>query len=178
MDTLTAAEFKREQRGVLVAMGCALVLVVAVMAGVALRDHATPVLIFSDRLKAVLRVDLFVVIWLAATIGNVARHRFFSSQDIAGSSSGSGSADVRQASAILQNTFEQTVLAIFTHMVIVATFDHSVALITAMTCLFGAGRLLFWAGYRYGAKGRAFGFALTFYPNVLGLLACLAATVF
>src|ERR1035441_6700399 len=36
--------------------------------------------------------------------------------------------------------------------------------------LFCFGRLIFWIGFRRGPVGRAFGFALTFYPSVGALL--------
>jgi uncharacterized membrane protein YecN with MAPEG domain len=54
---------------------------------------------------------------------------------------------------------------------VTATFVRAVAVIDALVILFAVGRLLFWIGYRRGAAGRAFGFALTFYPSVLALLA-------
>jgi hypothetical protein len=62
-------------------------------------------------------------------------------------------------------------------MIVVAAFVRSNAVIAALVCLFAAGRLLFWAGYRRGAKGRAFGFALTFYPSALALLASTIAAL-
>ena len=115
-----------------------------------------------------------MAIWFAAAIANVARLRFFSERDIAGSSAGPGSDEIRSAGAILQNTFEQAALAVAAHLVIAATFARSVALIDVMVVLFAAGRLLFWIGYEHGAEGRAFGFALTFYPSLVGLIAAAA----
>jgi uncharacterized membrane protein YecN with MAPEG domain len=63
------------------------------------------------------------------------------------------------------------VLAVGAHLIVVATFGTSTAIVAALAGLFAVGRLLFWIGYRYGAKWRAFGFALTFYPSVLALAA-------
>jgi hypothetical protein len=37
-----------------------------------------------------------------------------------------------------------------------------------LAALFSLGRLAFWIGYRHGAPWRAFGFAVTFYPTVVG----------
>lgn len=170
-------DFKHEQRSVALAMAGAFVTTVLVLAVVAIFDRAAPAVPFETRLQMAIRADLFVICWLAAAIANVARLRFFSERDIAGSSAGSGTADVQQAGAILQNTLEQVGLAIFAHMIVAATFRHPNALIETLVCLFAIGRLLFWVGYRHGAKGRAFGFALTFYPSVGALLASAAAAL-
>jgi uncharacterized membrane protein YecN with MAPEG domain len=149
----------------------------------------TRALPLADRLKMTIEADGLVVILLAATIANVARLRFFSEQDIGGSgsagsastasaSTGSastgGSDKVRRASAVVQNTLEQAVLAMATHLVVTTSIVHSQALVQTMVGLFAVGRLLFWAGYKRGATGRALGFALTFYPSVIGLVASLA----
>jgi uncharacterized membrane protein YecN with MAPEG domain len=164
-------EFKQEQRGVALAMASALVAAIVALSSAALVDRAAVAAPFAARLQFALRADLFVIVWFAATIANLARLRFFSEHDIAGSSAEAGSTEVRQAGAILQNTFEQAGLAIVTHLIVAATFTRSAAVIKVLVCMFAMGRLLFWAGYRYGAKGRAFGFALTFYPSVLALVA-------
>lgn len=173
----SAREFKKEQRGVAMAMAAALVTTIVVLSAVAAAQAADAVP-FPDRLQGALRADLLVVAWLAAAIANVARLRFFSADDIAGSSAETASGKVRVASAILQNTFEQAGLAVVAHMIVAATFNRSSALIVALALLFALGRLLFWAGYGKGAKGRAFGFALTFYPSVLALLASALAILF
>ncbi len=158
-------------------MVSALVVTVLVLSIVVVVDRAATPAAFAIRLQSALRADLFVIVWLAAAIANVARMRFFSGSDIAGSASEMGSEKVRQANAILQNTFEQVGLAIVTHLVVAATFDRSIAPIQTLVCLFAVGRLLFWIGYRHGARGRAFGFALTFYPSVLALAASATAIV-
>ena len=166
-------DFRQEQRGVAWAMASALVLTIGIMGVALMMDHGAAVP-FVSRLQFAIRVDLLVVAWLAAGIANVARLRFFSESDIAGSGGGPGSDKVRVAGAILQNTFEQASLAVAAHLIVAASFDRSNALIAALAGLFAVGRLLFWLGYRHGAKGRAFGFALTFYPSVLALLASAA----
>ncbi len=165
-----APEFKREQRGVALAMAGALATTIMVLGIVATSDHSASAP-FANRMQAAIRTDVFVIAWLIAAIGNVARLRFFSEKDIAGSSAAAGSIEVLQAQAVLQNTFEQAGLTFFTHLIAAATFSWAIPLVEASTGLFVVGRLLFWMGYKYGAKGRAFGFALTFYPNILILLA-------
>lgn len=170
-------DFRREQRGVAWAMAGAFVLTICIM-GLALTMDRSAAAPFVSRLQFAIRIDLLVVAWLAAGIANVARLRFFSESDIAGSGAGSGSDKVRVAGAILQNTFEQVSLAVAAHLIVAASFNRSDALVAALACLFAIGRLLFWLGYKHGARGRAFGFALTFYPSVLALLASAAAIAF
>jgi MAPEG family len=164
-------DFRREQRSVALAALAALCAAIAVMVVAAIADHAAGPTPFTARLHYALRLDVIVVAWLAAAIANVARMRFFSERDIVGSTGEAASKEVRDASAILQNTFEQAVLAMATHIIVVATFVQSTALVTALVGLFAFGRLFFWVGYKHGAKGRAFGFALTFYPSALSLVA-------
>lgn len=174
---MSSRKFQQEQRGVARAMAAALVTAIVVLCGVMLATRTTAPTLFAARLQFALRVDVLVVAWLAAAIANVARLRFFSEQDIAGSSAGTASDAVRTAGAILQNTVEQAGLAVVTHLIVAATFDRSDMVIAALACLFVVGRALFWAGYGRGASGRAFGFALTFYPNILALLGSAVAIV-
>jgi len=171
----TTLKFKQEQRGVALAMVGSLVMVIVVLGIAVVQDRAGAPTPFVDRLQFAIRTDVFVIMWLAAAIANVARLRFFSVRDIAGSGDEGGSAKVRVAAAILQNTVEQAGLAVATHLIVAASFDRTHTLITALVCLFAIGRLLFWIGYRHGAKARAFGFALTFYPSVLALAASATA---
>lgn len=170
-------EFKDEQRGVALAMAGALMTTIVVLVIVAVTARTVDPVPPLARFQFALRVDLIVIAWLAAAIANVARLRFFSERDIAGSSAEAASDKVRLAGAILQNTFEQVGLAVVTHLIVAATFSRSSALIVVLACLFAVGRILFWAGYKHGAKGRAFGFALTFYPSALALLASATATL-
>jgi hypothetical protein len=123
----------------------------------------------ENRIAFTLKADLFVVIWLFVTIANVARLRFFSPQDIAGSGSTTASDHVRNANAVLENTLEQTVLAIPVHLALATILPHPKPLIIALVMLFGIGRAFFWHGYAKGAPARAFGFALTFYPTVFSI---------
>ena len=174
----TTRGFKEEQRGVALAMAGALATTIVVLGIVAMMARTADPMPFSARLQFAIRADLLVILWPAAAIANVARLRFFSERDIMGSSAQAASDKVRLAGAILQNTVEQAGLAVVTHLIVAATFSRSSAPIVALACLFAVGRLLFWAGYRHGAKGRAFGFALTFYPSALALLASAIAALF
>ena len=171
-----SSNFRREQRGVairMVAALCVTILVTVVWVYWSVPDSRP----LPDRLVAVARADLLVLFWLAATIGNVARLRFFSVNDIAGSVSTTGSVNVSSANAVLQNTLEQAALAVPIHVALAVLVVSSVPLITALSMLFAIGRFLFWIGYANGARSRAFGFALTFYPSVAGLIIAVVAAV-
>nr|WP_140231138.1 MAPEG family protein [Sphingomonas japonica] len=122
-----------------------------------------------DRASAAAIAALFIVAWLAAAIGDVARQRFFSATDIAGSGSGAADGAIRGGIAILQNTLEQVTLAIPVYLAIAVLLPHPGPVLAALVALFCMGRLLFWRGCPRGASARAFGFALTFYPTVAGL---------
>ena len=164
-------DFRCEQRGVGpgIALAAAMTLIILGMAAwFARSQEPTP---FDARLEHALRLVPFVVVWLLATIANVARLRFFSKRDIGGGGSESDTIKVREARAILQNTLEQVSLAVVAQLVVVASFNPSGPLVAALVGLFAVGRLLFWIGYRQGARGRAFGFGLTFYPSVIALFA-------
>ncbi|CCD92503.1 conserved membrane hypothetical protein [Bradyrhizobium sp. ORS 375] len=163
------AAFRREQRQVAAGMAAA-ALTGIVAIGLALAHSGSPAQPAAERLALALRLDLFVVVWLLAAIGNVARLRFFSVQDIAGAATTVASEAVRRGNAILQNTLEQVVLAVAVHLGLAATLADPAPLLTTLVALFGLGRLLFWLGYARGAAGRAFGFALTFYPTAFALL--------
>lgn len=124
----------------------------------------------ADRLR-VLAIALVVPgLWSAAAIGNVARLRFFSPRSIDG-----GDADpaVAQGRAIAQNTLEQALLAVIAYAALTIATDRSTFAVGVLAACFSIGRAGFWTGYRRGAAARAFGFALTFYPTVLALLAAL-----
>jgi len=168
--------FQQEQRGVALRVMAALCVTVLVSATCLHRGAAAPTTL-AERLIVTARADMFVLCWLAATIGNVARLRFFSADDFAGSGSGTATAEVGRAKAVLQNTLEQVVLAVPVHVALAVLVASSVPLIVALAALFAIGRLLFWVGYARGAKARAFGFALTFYPSLAGLLTAVFATV-
>ena len=118
-----------------------------------------------------LRWDVLLVLWLAASIGMLARHRFFTPADIDGSGLSEGTAAARVLQSVLQNTLEQSVLAFSVHVIwaVAMPWTWQAAVPVAAT-LFFLGRVLFWRGYARGAPARALGFALTFYPSVVMLV--------
>lgn len=127
------------------------------------------------RLAVALGATAFVLLPLLVCIARLARHRFFSAEDIDGGGLGNASREAAVLQAILQNTLEQTVLAAGSYLAWAAVMPAStLAVIPAACMLFLAGRLAFTRGYRSGAPSRAFGFALTFYPSAIMLITILA----
>ena len=132
---------------------------------------ARPLPGLADRLAHALRADVFVFLWLVVAVARVAHARFFSPADIDGSGLTEASARLRVPTAILANTFEQCVLASGAHLALAATLEErDMVLIPLLVALFCVGRAAFWLGYARGARGRAFGFAATFYPSVFAWL--------
>lgn len=169
--------FPREQRRVALGMASAALFAVLLLAALAwlhplaLPDLPTP----GARLAFTAAIDVAVFAWLGAAIANVARLRFISETDIGGSAQPVASTAVRRANAVLQNTLEQCVLAVGSHLALAAQMPSRwMIVLPGLAGLFCLGRALFWMGYQAGAATRAFGFALTFYPS---LGACIAAIV-
>lgn len=162
-----------EQRGVARGMGAGMLLTFIVLgAGSLLPPLALPASdAVADRLAFVLKADLGVVFWLIAAIGAVAKDRFFSPTDIAGSAFGEPGQKIAIGRAIVQNTHEQATLAVMVHLALGVALPMSLmGLIPLLVALFGIGRAAFWMGYAGGAASRAFGFEATFFPTVLGAL--------
>lgn len=157
-----------EQRGVATRMAAAVLVTVTALSMALLVGDASPL---SDRLRAMAAATVLAAAWLMAAIGNVARLRFFSASDIGGSAGmGVASSAVMRGNAVVQNTLEQLALAVPVYAALAIVVDRAVAVLLVTSLLFCIGRALFWAGYGRGARGRALGFTLTFYPTVGALL--------
>ena len=169
-----------KQRGVLKGMtiGAAtslVVIIAAILLGPAL---LSPEASAGERLAFALKADAFLALWLGVSIGLLARHRFFTPADIDGGGLSQGSETAKVLQATLQNTLEQTVLAVLVHLAWATLMPVSwMAAIPAAAILFLSGRVLFIRGYRGGAPSRAVGFALTFYPSVLMLVIVIGAVI-
>lgn len=173
---MAGAAFRDQQRQVAIRMAAAVVVTVAAIGVGLLRPGpALPVL---ARLQLAVRIDLFVLFWLALAIGNVARLRFGSADDIGGSAAGTASPRVATAVAFLQNTLKQVALAVPAHLALALASPRPTTLLALLATLFALGRLLFLRGYAGGAASRAFGFALTFYPGVAAMLLAIALGTF
>ena len=168
-----------KQQGVLkgISIGAAITLVVIVGAVVAGPTLLPPQATMGERIALALGADVFVALCLAISIGLLAKHRFFTPEDIDGGGLTHGTEAANILQATLQNTLEQTVLAVLAHLAWAIVLPVSwIAAIPAAVILFLCGRVLFVRGYRGGAPSRALGFALTFYPSVLMLVFAVGAT--
>ena len=163
------------QRGVAVGMASALLVAVAIF---------IVVVIFAGH-GIVSPAPLEFRLWLLAVsiiapaltlfvcIARLAKHRFFTPEDIHGSALSGGTARARLLQSLLQNTLEQLALALPVYMSCAFVYpSRFLGVIPAAAAMFLVGRILFFAGYSNGAPARAFGFALTFYPTIL--LGCAA----
>jgi len=169
-----------KQHGVLkgILLGAAVTIIVVVGAIVAgsilLTSNATA----AERIAFVLKADVFIALWLGISIALLARHRFFTPEDIDGGGLTPGTEKANILQATLQNTLEQTVLAALVHLGWAVFMPASwMLVIPAAVALFLCGRILFVRGYRNGAPARAVGFALTYYPSMLMLLLIVGAIV-
>ena len=115
---------------------------------------------------------------LVYCIAAIAKKRFFHSDVIGGAAYDGPGSEVAVDKAVLQNTLEQTVLAVVAYNGLTAVAPWlGPVLLPALTGLFLLGRLLFVLGYRKGAGHRALGFGLTFYPTVAAYVIFVAALI-
>jgi hypothetical protein len=120
---------------------------------------------------------LFPVLTLMVSVARVGNHRFYTPEDIDGSGLTSGTQQIQVLRAVLQNTLEQTVLAVAAYAIWAVVVPRSWLWSIAMAALFFvAGRIFFARGYTRGAPGRALGFGLTAYPT-FGMLATLTVVL-
>jgi len=132
----------------------------------------------AQSLAHALKWDVLLVVCLAANVALLARHRFFTPEDIDGGGLTSGTPTAHVLQSTLQNTLEQAVLGIAVHLIWAAAMPRSwQAAVPAAAMMFFIGRILFWRGYAHGAPARALGFALTFYPSVVMLLLILGRMI-
>lgn len=159
-----------KQKGVLTGMTGAVILVAVVLAlAIVLRPLALLPLGsgLDGRLAWAAMWLILPALCLLLAVGWLAGHRFRTPEDIDGSGLTSGSETAHVAQAVIQNTLEQAVLAALVYTAYCAAMSRGwLAAIPAAAVLFTLGRILFAAGYRRGAPGRALGFALTFYSTL------------
>lgn len=169
-----------QQRGVLKGAGAAALLAVgslaaAVAAPLSLLAHDAGL---AARLAVVFSSAVFVLVPLAVSIGRLARLRFFSAQDIDGSALTTATPRAALLQSIVQNTLEQTVLALGAHFVWAACMPPAwLGAVPVAAALFVAGRIAFAVSYANGAAARAFGFGLTFYPTLIMLVSVLVYVI-
>jgi hypothetical protein len=124
-----------------------------------------------DRLSIAVSSCVIPTVFLGASIGRLAKHRFFTPEDIDGGGLSTGTQQANVLQSLLQNTIEQSLLATlvyFAWSIVMPATWLSVVPIAALS--FGVGRLLFFRGYKGGAASRAIGFTLSFYPSIIMLI--------
>lgn len=159
-----------EQRGVVVGMASAFLVALATLIGAATLGGASiaPDTSTEFRLELVATSLMAPAAALFICIARLAKHRFFTPEDINGSALTQGTSRAKLLQGLLQNTLEQVAFAVPVYLACSFILpSHLLGLIPAAAVMFLVGRLLFYIGYSGGAPSRAFGFALTFYPTVL-----------
>lgn len=132
----------------------------------------------DERLAFSAQASLPVLLCLVTAVAMVSTGRRFSPDDIGGSAAGPPGPRIAVQSAFLQNTLEQTVLAVGAYFAYAATLGGpALSLIPVAVVLFVTGRVLFYRGYRRGVTGRAFGMILTLMPTLLLYLIIIIAVV-
>lgn len=112
-----------------------------------------------------------IALALLFTIGHIGNKRYFHEDIIQGQAYDKPGNRLQIDKAVLQNTLEQTILAITVYGGLEAiTPDLALLLLPGLVFLFLLGRLFFTICYAKGAHGRAFGFGLTFYPTVFAFV--------
>ena len=129
----------------------------------------------DHRLELGLAADLGLALWLAVSIGWMARLRFVSSADLHGSGVGVATPRARILQAVLQNSLEQIGLAVLVHLLWIVLMPAAwLAAVPVASGLCLVGRIGFGWGYGKGAAQRSLGFALSFYPSLFMLLLMVA----
>jgi uncharacterized membrane protein YecN with MAPEG domain len=165
-----------DQKGVL--RGGAVALAIALLIGVPAYAWLPPPLVgaplrgeVADQVAYVLKWTIPIHLWLAVCMRQVSRGRFNSPADIDGSAFAAPSEAIAVQRAILQNTLEQTVLALGAYLALAVTLrGPELVLIPILVGFFLAGRIWFACGYRRKAPGRAGGMVLTAGPTIAALL--------
>jgi hypothetical protein len=183
MGTAQDIDLKKEVHGIRVAAVKAIVVsACAFAAGYLLlpKHFQLPTTTF-DALVFTLRVNLFIVLWVVVAVGLVSHARRQSTADIRGAAFGVPSESIRVKIAFLQNTLEQAVVAVASHLAFSTLLAGPfLSFIVVGTALFAVGRVTFYRGYPQGAASRAFGMVTTVIPTMVILalsLVALAGTV-
>jgi hypothetical protein len=165
----------QQQKGVFAGMVCAALLTAGTFLSPILPSVADGM---EEHLKLWLACSLICGFWLMIGVVRLARHRFFTAEDIDGGGLNTNSPRANLLQAQLQNSLEQTVLAVIAYgaWIYFAAPDRA-GLIMIFAGYFAIGRLCFLIGYPHGAPARAFGFGLTFYPSAVLILATLPAAL-
>lgn len=159
--------FDREQSAIALWSGGAIVLTTVVLGAGYLwippqALGLTEAMSTADRIAFALKWDLPVFLWLAGCVRAVASQRFREPADRKGAAYGEPTPRLAIRAAILQNSLEQTVIAVGAHLILATVLHGSeLILIPLLVILYLVGRVAFAVRYSHGAAARAFGMALT-----------------
>ncbi|XP_038071670.1 transmembrane protein 79-like [Patiria miniata] len=176
MTTKTKADLQFEVKkriSIAVTLGLSLTYIAWVYAPFAVPSdpNLTDRLVFTLRWLALSIVPIFIGIRLVGSIR-------YENMDTAGVDTTAPYSEglVRLSQRALQNTLEQTAMHV-PLMLILGTYldSNHLKLVPILICLFVLARIMYYIGYLFTGDhlGRAFGFALTFFPNVITLVFCL-----
>ncbi|NEV65116.1 MAPEG family protein [Thiorhodococcus minor] len=166
-----------KQTGVLIGIVIGMIIAISIVVAGILWNPFSYALSLTDaeRLTVAFKSALLPLLFLVISVARLAKHRFFTPEDIdggAGFASDSERALVLQT--LLQNTLEQFCIAVVVYAAWAVVMPSTWLSVVPLAALaFAVGRILFFGGYAKGAPSRALGFALTFYPSVLMLLGIL-----
>lgn len=159
--------FDEEQSGIIAWSGAAILLTTAVLGAGCLwmppgLFGLSDTMATGDRIAFALKWDLPVFLWLAGCVRAVASQRFREPADRKGAAYGEPTPQLAVRAAILQNSLEQTVIAVGAHLTLSAVLrGPELVLIPLLVLLYLVGRIAFGARYSRGAVARSFGMSLT-----------------
>jgi len=170
-ESLSESALAAEQWRVVRSVAAGLMASALIAAAVWWSPFRVPDMSLAERLAFTLRTDLAIIAWLIFVVGRVATLRFYSTADVRGSAYCRPSQRLAVDVAVMQNSFEQAVIAIGVHLVLATVLiGREMILIPVLVALHIVGRIAFRLGYPAGAGARAFGMSMTFHPILLSAL--------
>ena len=124
-----------------------------------------------DRLGIAIKSALLPAVFLVISVARLAKHRFFTPEDIDGGGFSQDTKRARVLQSLLQNTMEQFCIAFVVYIawaIVMPATWMSVVPLAAIA--FVIGRIMFFTGCEKGAPARSVGFTLAFYPSILMLI--------
>ena len=159
--------FDKEQSGIVLWSGGAILLTIVVLGagflwlppGLLGLSETMPA---ADRIAFALKWNLAVFLWLVGCVRAVASQRFREPADRRGAAYGEPTTKLAIRAAILQNSLEQTVIAVGAHLILATVLrGPELVLIPLLVLLYLGGRVAFAVRYSEGAVARSFGMSLT-----------------
>jgi uncharacterized membrane protein YecN with MAPEG domain len=163
-----------KQRGVLNRMMVGLLIALAIVIGSGVGNPlGFPAgMSLIERLAVAAHCSLVPGLFMIIAVARMARQRFFSPEDIDGGVTSTDTPRAQLLQTLLQNTLEQSLIALLVYLGWALTMPATwLSVVPVAAMAFAIGRILFFLGYEEGAPSRALGFAMTFYPSVVMMIA-------